>query len=147
SDLIFLIVLGFYMANTESYGFYSLHKSLGVCALAAALIRLVWRWVYPWQSSALGTAQEQLVKWAHRLLLFLLLLMPLTGMSLSGFGGHGVYLFGLQIIPSQYNTEGEAIPFNAELSELGYIAHEGIAYLFTALLLLHIGAALKHHFL
>jgi len=145
--IIALLSLGFYMANTESYGLYALHKSLGVFALIAIAFRLTWRTLKPWQSSAIGTKQEKLVKRVHIALILLLALMPLSGLCLSGFGGYGVEFFGLPLIPSQYNEEGIAIPFNALLSDFGYIAHEVIAYMFTILLVLHVLAALKHHLL
>ncbi|NVK25610.1 MAG: cytochrome b [Gammaproteobacteria bacterium] len=143
--VIGLIALGFYMANTESYQFYDLHKSFGVIASLFLIARLVWRKFYPWRSSANGTKQARLVRFAHRLILILLLLMPLSGFLISGFGGHGVGVFGLQIIPSNYNDSGLAVRHNEFLTELGYFMHELVAYLLTALLVLHIAAALKHH--
>lgn len=143
--VIGLIALGFYMATTESYHLYDLHKSLGVLALILLVFRLIWRTIKPWQSSAKNKSQEGLVQMAHRMLLILLLLMPVSGFSISGFGGHGVAFFGLQIIPSNYNESGEAIPFNKTLTEVGYFSHELVAYLFSFLIVIHVAAAMKHH--
>jgi Cytochrome B561 len=145
--IVGLLALGFYMANTHSYGFYALHKSLGVLAILLLVLRLSWRVLHPWQSSAYGTPSEKWVKQVHLTLLTLLAFMPLSGLCLSGFGGYGVEFFGVQLIPSQFDELGAAIPYHSGLAELGYIAHELVAYLFTALLVLHVLAALKHHFL
>ncbi len=140
-----LATLGFYMANTQSYELYSLHKSFGVIALVLIIFRLFWRTLNPWQSSTKGTKTGKLVKRAHIILLLLLMAMPITGFLLSGLGGHGVSVFGLPIIPTQHDSQGLAIPFNKTLSDFGYLAHEVIAYLFSAMVILHIFAALKHH--
>ena len=144
--IIGLITLGFYMTTTESFNLYSLHKSFGVLALCFLVFRFIWRTINPWQSSARNTPQERLVAIAHRSLLALLLLMPVSGFFISGFGGYGVALFGLQIIPSNFNENGEAVAISETLAELGYLTHEVIAYLFSALIAGHIAAAIKHHF-
>lgn len=144
--IIGMLILGLYMKNTESYEFYALHKSMGVVAIFLIGLRLYWRWKQPWQSSSQGTQQEKLVTRVHSSLLLLLTLMPVTGLMLSGLGGYGVAIFGLQIIPSNYAPSGEAIPFNRILSDFGYAAHEALGYLLSTLVFLHLCAALKHHF-
>lgn len=143
--VISILALGFYMTNTESFGYYPLHKSLGVIALVAVLARLYWRIKHPWLSSAKGTSQEKAVSIAHTALIVFLVLMPITGMCLSGFGGYGVKLFGIELIPSNYNEAGKAVPFNALLADFGYIAHQIVGYAFSALITLHALAAFKHH--
>lgn len=143
--IIFIVILGFYMVNFESYGLYPLHKSFGIVALVAIIFRLGWRVAHPWQSSVEGAKSEKLVKRAHLILIILLALMPITGICFSGFGGYGVSVFGASLIPSQHDEAGVAIPFNVFLSDFGYAAHEVVAYLFTALLIVHVLAALKHH--
>lgn len=143
--VIFLLALGFYMTNTESFGYYPLHKSLGVIALMAVIARLYWRIKHPWSSSMKGTGKEKTVKIAHTALIVLLVLMPITGMCLSGFGGYGVKLFGLELIASNYDEAGNAVPFNAFLADFGYAAHEIVGYVLSALIVLHVLAALKHH--
>lgn len=144
--VITLITLGFYMKNFEIFEYYRLHKSLGVIAGIAILVRIYWRIKAPWLSSAEGSNSEKLVHYAHYGILVLLLLMPITGIFLSGLGGHGVSLFSLELIPTNYDENGKAIPFNAMLSSFGYTAHELISYALSALLILHIAAALKHHY-
>lgn len=145
--VIFLIAIGFYMANTQTYSLYPLHKSFGVIAFIVVLFRLVWRQIHTWRSSATGLSTYKQVKFFHAILLILFLMMPVTGFFLSGLGGHGIRLFGLTLVQSQYDVEGNAIPYHQDLSEFGYIAHEILAYAFVTALSIHIFAALKHHFL
>ncbi len=145
--ILSLIVLGFYMATMQDHGVYPLHKSLGVIAFVAIFIRVCWRIKHPWESAMKGDKTEKLVHYAHLVILLLLVLMPISGLMLSGFGGYGVALFGMELIPSNFNEAGQAIAFNRTLSDLGYGAHPIIAYVLSALLAAHILAALKHHFI
>lgn len=145
--LIFLLLIsGFYMVNAQAYPLYPWHKSLGVLAAIAIIFRLYWRSQQRWISSAKGTCLEKPVAFVHWLILALLVLMPLSGFFLSGFGGYGVALLGLEIIPSNFNEAGTAVAYNEQLSTLGYRLHPLLAIVLTALLSLHIVAALKHHF-
>ena len=146
--LLFLIGLGFYMTISEfdAYNFY-LHKSLGVVAFIFIIIRLYWRKKQAWKSSSAGSSQEKLVSFVHKLLLVLFILMPISGFLNSGFGGYGIYLFDLDIIPKNHDAEGNYLAFNQFLSNAGRLIHEIIAYAFTALVVLHIVASLKHHFI
>lgn len=144
--IVLLLISGFYMVNAQAYPLYPWHKSLGVVAAIAIIIRLYWRSRQQWVSSAKGTRLERPVKFVHYLILALLVLMPLSGFMLSGFGGYGVALFGFEIIPSNFNASGEAVAYNEKLAALGYFFHPPLAIVLTALLSLHIVAALKHHF-
>ncbi|MEW6989652.1 cytochrome b [Colwelliaceae bacterium 6441] len=144
---ITIIVMGFYMAYVHDLALYPLHKSLGVIAFVFILFRLYARLKNPWQSSSLGSSQEKLVHIVHWLLLGLLLLMPISGMLNSGFGGYGISLFGLEIIPSNFDPSGKVIAFNGAIANLGKRLHEINGYIFSAFILLHVGAALKHHFI
>lgn len=144
--VIIMIILGYYMKNFKAYEYYALHKSIGVLMSLAILVRLYWRFTAPWVSSAKGGSNEKLVHFAHNTIIILLLLMPVTGFILSGLGGFGVAIFGAELIPANYDESGKVIPYNAMLSSFGYAAHEIISYLLSALLVIHISAALKHHY-
>jgi cytochrome b561 len=114
--------------------------------MALILLRLMHRRREKWQSAARNTPQYNLVNKAHQLLLFASVAMPVTGLLLSGLSGHGVALFGLSLIPSNY-LDNTAVPF----SELGYVfaswLHTIVGYAFFILVIGHILAALKHHFI
>ena len=143
---LLLICMGFYMTEFEAYAQYPLHKSLGVIALLAILFRLYWRSKHPWESSAAGSKQEPIVHLMHLSLLILLVLLPVSGMMHSGFGGYGVALFGAELIPHNHKADGVTQPFNAPLSAFGQRIHRVLGYSPGVLVALHILAALKHHF-
>lgn len=145
--LIGLLASGIYMADGHSYAFYDWHKAFGVIALCLILFRFLHRAKHPWPSSTIGTKYEKSVKRVHNLLLIGGILLPITGLLYSGLGGFGVSLFGLTLIPNGYNASGEVIAFHKFGSDLGKLLHFYLGYLFTALVILHIAAALKHHFI
>ena len=96
--------------------------------------------------SAQGARLRWLVRSVHALLLVLLMAMPLTGLLSSAFSGYGVHLFGWIIVPQNVDVLGETEAFNTEVYETEKWLHRMLAYLFSALVALHIMAALKHHF-
>lgn len=143
--ILTMLASGFYMINTKAYGLYPWHKSFGVLAGIAIGLRLYWRSQQRWVSSTRGTKLEKPVQWVHQTILILLILMPLSGFMLSGLGGYGVALFGFEIVPSQFDATGEAVPISETYSALGYQLHGIGAIALSLLLALHIAAALKHH--
>ncbi|WP_206483884.1 cytochrome b/b6 domain-containing protein [Thalassotalea sp. G2M2-11] len=144
--LINLLAAGFYMADGNDYSIYHWHKSLGVIALVFVMMRLYHRYQHTWPSIADGSTHQWLVNCAHNLLLACSILMPISGLIYSGFGGYGVSLFNIVIIPDNYTISGDVIPFSATLSNLGKQTHTYTGFTFVALLSAHIIAALKHHF-
>ncbi len=147
SLIIVLLASGIYMADGNDYALYDWHKAFGVIALLLVIVRLYHRKRKPWPSSSNGTQHEKLVHFMHRFLLFACVMMPISGIAYSGFGGYGVDVFGLNIVPNGYNQQGEVVPFNLIGSDLGKVIHYYLGYLMTALVLLHVLAAVKHHFI
>lgn len=142
-----LLASGLYMTDGNDYSFYPWHKSFGVIALGLILLRLYYKSRYPWHSFAEQTSKRTLVKAAHYFLLAASLFMPLSGLALSGFGGYGVDVFGFTLIPNNYDATGQAQPFSESGLNIGRQIHIYLGVIFTALVCLHILAALKHHFL
>lgn len=143
-----LCTLGIYMVRTETWGLYHWHKSIGLMLFALILARVAWR-----LKQGLPPPVREMSRWEHRasqcahwLLLAATVALPITGMMFSGLGGHGFGIFGLEIVGSRY-VNGAAVPINASLSVFGQSAHSWIGYGLLALVALHIGAALKHHFI
>lgn len=147
--VIMMLGIGIYMKNTEySLVLFQWHKSLGVIFSALIGIRIYWSIRHPWKSPFVGNKYETLARSsAHTLLLVSLIAMPVTGLLSSGYSGYSVHLFDLIIIPENINQAGEVEPFNATFYKIAKISHKVLAYSFTALILLHIAAVLKHHFI
>jgi len=144
--IITIIIMGYYMRIVHDLFYYPIHKSLGVIAFIFIFIRLYVRVTNPWKSSASGTENEKLVHIVHCTLLALLLLMPISGMLNSGFGGYGIAIFGFEIIPKSLDINGGYVPFNGDVSAVSKLIHEYLGYLFSGLIVMHVIAALKHHY-
>lgn len=146
--VISMLSIGFFMTNsTYNLATYQLHKSLGVIFLGLLAVRIYSRIKHPWRSSVVGSDKESVVKVVHFVLLILMVAMPITGVLSSGFSGYSVHLFDLVIIPENHGPSGNIVPFNATAYEIAKLLHRVIAYALTALVCLHILAALKHHFI
>ena len=129
------------------------HKSFGFVVFVLAVLRVVWRWANP--VSPLPPAdQPAWERWTahgtHWALYVLMFVMPLSGWlmaSASEFNDPGAYpmqiknmVFGLFELPDPIAPGDEA------LEAIFHTIHAWSSYLLAALLLLHIGGALKHHF-
>jgi cytochrome b561 len=143
--IIGLLITGIYMTDGNSYPLYYWHKSFGVLALLFVVMRLIYRVQSKWVSAVHGKKEEKLVKKFHLLLLVLTLVMPISGLMMSGFGGYGVPLFELELIAKSVGTDEEISPINKPLASIGTLLHLYIGYTLAVLLVVHIGAAFWHH--
>ena len=118
-----------------------LHKSIGFTVLALTIGRIGWRftWQTPVYDPALKRFEFLLAKAVHGMFYALLLAIPLTGWIFSSAGKDPLAWFGLPI-PKFALTKSDAI---AGLSKEG---HEILGFLMLALVILHVAAALRHHF-
>ncbi len=121
-----------------------LHKSIGLTVLALSLFRLLVRIFTPQPPlPAHMTAIEKfLAKLTHWLFYGLMIMLPLSGWAMVSASPIGLptYWFGLfewPKIPVTPSREG---------AEAAGEAHEIIAWIGVALVVLHVAAALKHHF-
>ncbi len=149
--ILVLLALGWTMGDLEDgpakLDAYQWHKSIGIAILALTLFRVMWRLAKP--ALALPDSMRTWEKWAAKLVHFgfyvLLVLLPLTGWAMVSSMSFPTLLFGFIPLPNL-----PVIPDLANKSELGHMfkeTHEMMAALLVGLLALHIGAALKHHFI
>jgi cytochrome b561 len=119
----------------------SRHKSLGLTILGLAILRLLWRWVNP--TPELPAGMKPWERWAAKLSHFglytLLFAIPVAGWMLSSASNFPVSWFGLVRLP-------DLVPADKGLQELFHDVHEGLFKILVALAVVHIAAALKHHF-
>lgn len=149
--IIGLVITGVYMESQEVWALYPWHKSIGMLILLPALARVLWRLRNGLPSNIAVIRfgwQQPLVRAVHLTLLALTLLMPLSGMMMSGFGGYGLAVFGLELVAANPDpaNPGQVIAFNATLSELAYYLHGAGGTALMVLISVHVLAALKHHF-
>ena len=149
--MIGMIAVGFYMASTEAWALYPIHKSIGVLIFFVVLVRIVWRIKNGWPITVGDAARVQLIaaKIVHWVLILGTLFMPLSGMLMSAAGGHGIEVFGLELIamnPDPAN-QGEVLAHIPALASLGHEVHELLGLALVGAVVLHVIGALKHHIL
>lgn len=149
--MVALLSVGIFMAETETYFLYPIHKSIGVLMFGLILARVVWRLINGWPVPV-GDYQHWehvLAKLIHWVLILGTLLMPISGMLMSGAGGHGIAVFGFELLAMNPdpNDAHAVIALNKTLAGLGHEIHEWLAYILIASIALHIAGALKHHVL
>jgi cytochrome b561 len=75
----------------------------------------------------------------HRLLYALIFAVPLAGWAYSSAAGFPVVLFGIWPLP-------DFVPADKALAEAIKPLHWMLAYCLAALVLVHVAAAIKHHY-
>ena len=116
------------------------HKSIGVVIFLLMIGRIAWRLTNP-QPRDLGNIPvlNYIARLVHIFLYVLLLLQPLVGILMSQAYGYPVSVFGIFTLP----------PLVWQSPSLGNVfreAHGVTAVLLAAFIVIHVSAALKHHF-
>lgn len=118
------------------------HQALGVSVLLLGLWRVVWRIAqgFPEPASLNEPRWQRMAAMAaHWGLLAALLLMPLSGITMTIAGGRALEIFGVVLLPSA----GEIGWLDAAASW----THGTVGLVAALLVALHVAAALKHHFI
>jgi len=117
------------------------HKSLGLLALLLVGLRMLWRLLDrpPRPVAGLAAWERGLARGAHLLLYLLMLLMPLSGWLINSAANFPFKPFGLFPLPDLVEPD-KALQADFQLLHLtGF-------WLLAGLLVLHVAAALRHHF-
>lgn len=119
--------------------FVNLHKSTGMLIGLVILFRLYWRLTHPAPAlpSSVPAWERTASKWSHALLYICMVVMPASGYIASNFSKYGVNFFNsIKLAP--WGAEDAAVyaVFNK--------THLYTSWLFTALIALHVLAALRH---
>ena len=143
--LVTQVVVGFTFANLpkgpERMDVFTWHKTIGATILILALLRLAVRLLNPPPPypSDFPRWERFFAVWNHRLFYVLLIALPLTGLlAVSGRAEDG-------LVPLKFGLALPAIPGIPEENGFGGV-HEVLVFTTLALLVLHIGAALKNQF-
>ncbi|MGR6981119.1 cytochrome b [Testudinibacter sp. P27/CKL/0425] len=141
-----LMALGVYMSETASYGLYPTHKSLGIFIFIFIVIRVLWRWKngFPKPVGQHAGWEQALAKLIHWVLLLGTLAFPISGMLMAYGGGHGLQLFGLDLIAANV-VDGKREVLNGGLAGAASAVHGSLLPIMLAAIFLHIAGALKHH--
>ncbi len=152
--IIALAVMGLYMTHVklppqQLFYLYQLHKSIGITLLLSAFLRLGWRLMHraPTLPNSISLAQKSVAKVSHWLLYLALFALPLTGWAVVSASPFDIptALFGVIRWPD--------LPFLPNLADKNVVEavlidiHAYGAWALIALVVLHAGAALHHHFI
>ncbi|MBO9621166.1 MAG: cytochrome b [Sphingomonas sp.] len=141
--LVNLFIGLFHESLLEGVRVMPLHKSIGVTVLVLSVARLAWRLAHrpPQLPDGMAAWEKTLAKGVHWVFYLLMLAMPLTGWIFSSnparprpFDWFGVFQLPL-------------LPVSGGAAAAAHEAHELLGWLMTALVLLHVAAALRHHFI
>ncbi len=138
--------LGLYMAelplSPTKLKLYNYHKWIGVTVFALVLLRLLWRATHtpPPLPTSIPPWQQRASHAVHALLYVLMLAAPLSGWLMSSAKGFQTVWFGVLPLP-------DLIGKDKALGEWLTEVHEGLNFTLLALVLFHVAAALKHHFI
>ncbi|QUM87706.1 cytochrome b [Moritella sp. 36] len=148
--MIGLIIVGIYMTENKAYSLYNIHKSLGFLVLFIAFIRIVWRIRVGWPSEvAGGKAIEHIAaKVIHWVLIISTLLFPISGLMMSVGGGHGLSVFGLELIAASIDPVTEKpMVLNESVVSIGSYIHSTLMPIIIFAIVMHVVGALKHHYI
>ena len=127
--------------SPQKLRYYSYHKWLGVSVFLLVFARIAWRLVHrppalPGHMPAWERAGAHLSHWS---LYALTLSVPVSGWLFSSAKGFKTVYFGVLPIP-------DLIAKNVALADVLKLWHLSLNYVMAVLVVLHIAAALKHHF-
>jgi len=148
--LVGMFAMGLYMADLPfspaRLKLYNWHKWAGVTVLILSVLRLLWRLTHrpPALPQAVTLAmpgwQMAAYQATHVLMYALFFAVPLIGWAYSSAAGFPIVLFGVLPLP-------DFVSADKALSELIKPWHEASAFALTALVVVHVGAALKHQWI
>ncbi len=142
--IIATFALGVYMQDLplspDKLRLYSWHKWAGVTIFLLVLIRLAWRLGHrpPGPSAGTPAWEHRAASLVHLLLYVLMIAVPVSGWLMSSAKGVRTVWFGVLPLP-------DLLEKDKALGELLLGVHRTLNFSMAALVLVHVGAALKHH--
>jgi cytochrome b561 len=137
--------MGLYMTSLpfsiQRVKLFNWHKWAGITILTLSALRLLWRLRHPPPPEAPMPAWQQLAaKSVHRAMYLLFFVIPLVGWAYSSAAGVPIVFFGVLPLP-------DLLPTDKALAASIKPWHGWLAYALAALVVLHVAAGLKHHFI
>lgn len=144
---------GLYMHNLPNtapgkFDLYQLHKSFGLSILLLSIVRLGWRLTHrpPALPDTMPGWQVLIARATHWLFYFFMIVTPLVGLAIVSVSPKDIPTFWFGIIPVPHIGFLEGIANAAETETTLIELHKKLAFGILGLFVLHVGAALKHHF-
>jgi len=135
-------------SSSLTFEVYQLHKSFGITILLLSVIRLGWRLTHrpPALPTAMPDWQKQVSRLTHIAFYGFIILIPLSGWAMVSVSPYNIPTVLFDVIAWPHLPFWEEASDKKALENLFKEIHEYLGLAMVALLLVHIGAALKHHF-
>jgi cytochrome b561 len=135
-----LLAAGWRLSPTKIELFFW-HKSTGMLILALLALRLAWRLANPTPAlpSGMPAWERAAARASHLLLYVLMIALPLTGWIVNSASNIPFRIFWTIPLPAIVGPDKAAADAFA-------LVHRGLFVILALVLVAHIGAALRHHF-
>ncbi len=142
--ILAMLTMGFLMGDLQQplrLEVYGIHKATGILVFFLAICRMLWITHSPPPSlpGDMPRSIKRAAELSHGSLYAFMVLMPLSGWAMSSAAGYPVSFYGLFSIPPIHGR-------NKFMAEIFHEAHEVMGFILSALIILHVSAALYHHF-
>jgi len=126
---------------------YNWHKTIGLLILVLSIFRIYWRLTHkpPALPSEITGFPRFLSNAVHTFFYFFMIAMPLAGWAIISTSRFPSKLFNALPLPKLPVLSGIQGDERKALHGLFEEAHEILAYIAIALIILHVAAAIKHH--
>jgi cytochrome b561 len=152
--ILALIVIGLTMTHVSlspmtKFQLYQLHKSIGITVLFAAVLRVLWRLAHrpPPLPDTIPPLERKAAAGAHIALYAFLFFLPLTGWALVSASPFNIPTVLYGVIPWPHLPVLSTLEDKAPVEHVLKLIHGKGAWLLIALVAVHAGAALHHHFI
>lgn len=149
-----MLALGLYMTSLPptdagTFQLYQLHKSIGFVVLALAVLRIVWRLANPSPKLPEGMAgiEKIAAHLGHVGLYALMFALPLSGWLMVSASPWNIPTIIFDTVHVPHLPVPAILGDKAQAEGMLKEVHEYASWFLIALLVAHIGAALKHHFI
>ena len=123
--------------NVDKIGSLKVHMILGVLITVITLVRLFKISKHPeMKPLEVGTGREQIIKWNHRLIYLILIIVGLSGMVAANTSGLGDIVF--------FGKEAELYADATSLSKLAGGVHAVATKLLMALIVMHVAGIISY---
>ena len=131
--------------STLKFEFYQLHKSFGILILVFSVLRLIWRLTHnaPPLPDTMAGWERTAAKASHHMFYALMIGVPVAGWMMASASPVNIPTKIFKTVPW---PDFPGLTRSEELADSLAKTHELLAYAIAALLVLHVGAALRHHF-
>lgn len=151
--ILYNLYLGWRMDHTQGLGRFTtfqLHKSIGITVLVLSVLRLLWRLTHrpPPHPATMRAWERTAASATHWTFYGLMIIMPFTGWIIVSASALNIptLLFKRIPLPHLGFIHDRSMATRTVIEHNVSTTHILLAYIFGALILLHIAAALKHQF-